>query len=112
MEKYKLKMVQTEVKLHAVEGRQIAVNIRASSEKERWWLWQDKRSVGVKARYAQLAYAYLRGVPYEVLERRCRNLPFADRISDLIESYGFACEAAIIMGWINGSAQPVGIAAE
>lgn len=78
--------LKNEVKRLAEHGRAIAHEIRKSSGLDRYHLWNEKRSIGTDARYALLAYACIRGVPYERVEARCGafNNPSATRVFDVM----------------------------
>jgi hypothetical protein len=52
----------------AAAGRAIRLKIQAAFARAKYDLWNDKRAVGVDARHALLAYAYLRGIPYRIAE--------------------------------------------
>ena len=59
------------IKVNETESREIRKKIHASKGKERWDLWIDKRELGDQTRYMLLAYAFLRGVPYQIVEQKC-----------------------------------------
>jgi hypothetical protein len=64
--------LKTRIKDLAAEGRALRGRIQTTSGPERHALWNEKRRVGRRARAALLAYAFLRGVPHERMEPRCR----------------------------------------
>jgi len=68
-----IQVLRQQVKSLAEQGKSIAANIRSSSGMSRHYWWLDKRKLGTDARYALLAYACIRGVPYKVAEQRCRQ---------------------------------------
>lgn len=65
--------LRSEIKRLADEGRSFHPRIRAASGLERHALRNEKWDLGQEARHLLLAYAFLRGVPYRVLEPRCRE---------------------------------------
>jgi len=74
MKKYKkseLENIQKEIKALAKEGKAFRPRIHAAQDQERYNLWDEKRAVGQEARYLLLAYAFLRGIPYRILEKKC-----------------------------------------
>lgn len=77
MEPKKLELIQaqkTRVCELAREGAGVRVKIQKARDRERYDLWNEKRSIGDSARVALLAYAFLRGTPYRNVESRCRDL--------------------------------------
>lgn len=68
-----LSALKTEIKRLAAEGRAHNPLIQAARGPERHRLRGEKAGIGWHARMALLAYAYLRGVPYRVLEPRTRE---------------------------------------
>lgn len=79
-------ILKEEIKRLAEQGRVIVKDIHASSGLQRYALWNEKRMVGTEARYALLAYACLRGIPYERVEAPCRkgNEPSATRVFEVM----------------------------
>lgn len=74
MKKNELVEVRDRICTLAKEGREIHKKIGTAKGLDRYRLWADKRVVGEDARAALLAYAYLRGVPYRVVEPESRVL--------------------------------------
>src|SRR5882724_2684321 len=68
VKKSELVNLRSEIAKRVAESRGIRKNINASSGMAKWALWNDKRSVGSETRDLLLAYAFLRGVPYRVVE--------------------------------------------
>jgi hypothetical protein len=66
--------------------------LRARREKARraWFGLCSHRMVEVRseARSAQLAYGFLRGVPYRAIEAKCWEEPSWDRVVDIILKFG------------------------
>jgi hypothetical protein len=79
-------ILKEEIKRLAEQGRSIVKDIHASSGMDRYWAWSAKRAVGTEARYALLAYACLRGIPYERVEAPSRkgNEPSATRVFEVL----------------------------
>src|SRR5262249_21512012 len=65
--------LKTRIKDLAGQGRGLRERIQATSGLERHALWLEKRRIGRQARAAFLAYGFLRGVPYERIERHCHR---------------------------------------
>lgn len=77
MEPKKLELIQAQkarVCELAREGAGVRAKIHKAHDRERYDLWNEKRSVGGSARWALLAYAFLRGKPYRNVEPKCREL--------------------------------------
>jgi hypothetical protein len=89
-----------------MEESQISVRaIQQTSGKERESAWDQKRCVGRDTRYILLAYAFLRGVPYKVLESftaggnepSFRSIAYAG-----LSVAGLAFDEDAICAWLNG----------
>lgn len=66
--------LKSEIKNLADEGRRIRIEkIRPSLDYARYEAWEEKRKVGSRARLFLLAYAFFRGVPYRVVEKKCKE---------------------------------------
>lgn len=66
--------LKNEIKRLAEEGRRTRKEkIHPSREWDRYYAWDEKRAIGHEARLHLLAYACLRGVPYRVVEKKCRE---------------------------------------
>jgi len=68
MKKSELSVLRFRIAALAEQGRAIGRQIREASGRARYDLWNDKRSLGDDARALLLAYAFLRDVPYRVVE--------------------------------------------
>jgi len=60
--------LKNRIKDLAAEGRALRGRIQQTRGLERHALWNEKRSVGAKARITLLAYGFLRGMPYRRIE--------------------------------------------
>lgn len=63
--------LKEKIKTLAVYSAETRKDIRESSGADRAHNWTRKRGVGKTARYALLAYAFVRHMPYRVLEKKC-----------------------------------------
>jgi hypothetical protein len=68
-----IQVLKQQVRSLAEQGKNLAASARSSSGMDRHQWWLEKRKLGTDARYALLAYACIRGVPYKVAEQRCRQ---------------------------------------
>lgn len=105
--------LKNSVKQLAAGGSAIAAQIREAHGLDRYHLWNEKRYHGDSTRNALLAYACLRGRPYETIERKVRegNFPSATAIrSHLLEALDEAQKAEWtperVKGWLEGKAPP------
>ncbi len=73
MKKSELVYTRSQIAKLTAESKAIRKQIHASSGMAKWMLWQEKRAVGYSARRELLAYAFLRGVPYRVVEPTART---------------------------------------
>lgn len=62
---------KSRVRALAREGRDVRLRIHQAHDRARYDLWNEKRAVGTRARFALLAYAFLRGRPYRSVESKC-----------------------------------------
>lgn len=87
---------RTALKVRIKELAQEARYIRREEEKTRWreerdWLKvHRRRTVRRAARFAQLAYGYIRGVPYRVMEAKVHDEDYfmMDEVVRLVWEYG------------------------
>lgn len=71
--------------LHAA-GSTVSRRISKSEKERRYCLWQLKRQLGDDCRHHLIAYAILRGVAYDKVERCSKeNLPNPQRVLDIVE---------------------------
>lgn len=99
VEPKKLELIQaqkTRVCAFAREGASVRAKIHKARDRERYDLWNEKRSIGDDARWALLAYAFLRGKPYRHVEPKCRDLNPALNANALL--YARKAMARAIMG--------------
>lgn len=66
--KSELSVLRSRISDLTEQGRKAWRRIRASRGLDRWLAWEEKRSIGEEARTCFLSYAFLRGVPYRVVE--------------------------------------------
>jgi hypothetical protein len=71
MKRRELVELRDEIKASAAQGREVRARIHATRDRERYDAWNEKRRVGTGARELMLACAFLRGVPYRVVEPTC-----------------------------------------
>lgn len=90
MEKEVKQVFRTALKDLTSESQVIRSRIRSSKGMDRWYEWQEKRSRGNETRSLLLAYAFCRGMPYPVAERKCGefNTPSVLDICSKAEVYG------------------------
>lgn len=84
----------------AVEARRARVRLlKSKSDKVVWSLSHRKRLVGIDTRHHLLAYAFLRGDAYLLLEKRCRedNKPKSKLILEIVQQH--VPEYEIKNGW-------------
>lgn len=73
--------------LHAA-GSTVSRRISKSEKERRHRLWQLKRELGDQCRHHLIAYAILRGVAYDTVERCSeRNPPNPRRVLDIVEAH-------------------------
>jgi len=68
--KEELKTLKEGIKVHAAHGRQLRQTARTLHGLPRAQKRAEANSVGVDARYLQLAYAFLRRRPYKTVEQK------------------------------------------
>lgn len=68
--------LKAEIKGYAAEAASVRAQIHKSEGAERYNLWTKKRTIGNHARHALLAYAFLRNVPYSVIEKKMSKVSF------------------------------------
>ena len=74
----------------AVESKRTRTRLlHSKSDQAVWRLSYRKRIVGIDIRHHLLAYAFLRGTPYSMLERTCRedNKPDANLIFKIVQAH-------------------------
>ena len=54
-------------------SREIRAKIRTSTGDDRYNAWDEKRSYGSDTRWIQLAYGFLKGIPYNAIEPNYRE---------------------------------------
>lgn len=86
MKKHQLTELREEIKSNAHSARTYNPRIQASSGLERHALRLEKAGYKYPARSMLLAYGFLRGIPYRVLEQRCHegSYPWHDAIYKIV----------------------------
>ncbi len=87
------------------DSRPYVLAIQQTSGKDRERAWDAKRSFGHDTRYTHLAYAFLRGMPYKVLEEKTGpgNEPSVRSIAYAgLTVTGLAFNEDAIVAWLNG----------
>lgn len=100
--KCKFPGIRAELKQRELESRAIRTQIHESSGMARWGFWADKRRYGCDTRDLLLGYAFLRGMPYRVVEAKTQpdSGPYATYIQRCLEARGHAVETAAIEQWL------------
>lgn len=99
----------------AEEARLIRRKMRsAENETQYYGMRYIKNSIRADARYHALAYAYLKGVAYNVLERKCNEKPNPETILKIVmlhshlSSFTFYKDnIANIKDWLDGKRDAV-----
>jgi len=101
--KSKFPEIRAELRQREQESRAIRKQINGSSGLERWGFWQDKRRYGSDTRDLLLGYAFLRGMPYYVVEAKTTpNLgPYALCIQRCLEARKHNFEKEAIKAWLE-----------
>jgi hypothetical protein len=68
LKKQQLLSLKAKIKGLAEGGARARAFIHAAKGDKRYRRWDEKRAIGLEARYHLLAYGLLRGIPYETLE--------------------------------------------
>ncbi len=68
MKKSELVSLRQDIAKRVDESRETRKRINASSGMAKWTLWNEKRAIGAETRVLLLAYSFMRGVPYRVVE--------------------------------------------
>lgn len=101
--------VKQELKDRQAASQAIGARIRESKGLERWALWEEKREYGRDTRWLLMVYAFLRGIPFLVVERHSTFRVYdnwaasihAKRLAELIEARGLECDNEKIVAWLN-----------
>lgn len=90
--------LKEEIKKHTVESREINKAIQQESGLARHCLRQSKAALGYHSRYLLLAYAILRGRPYEQQERNgC--FPYITLLVDKANEFGGNFDRESVEAW-------------
>ncbi len=111
MDRIALGCVKKRIRELSDEGRSKNALIAASSGADRHAARQAKSGIGATARVLLLAYAMMRGVPYEKLERRTRTTPWGvvrilDDVSEVIGEHAPGIGIAEVGAWFRGEVEP------
>lgn len=106
-----LSYVREQLKRLAHEGRTKNALIAASSGPDRHAARQSKHGIGESARVMLLAYAMMRGVPYDKLERTTRTPPWQlgrilDEVSGIVMEHRPGVAQAEVAGWFRRQETP------
>lgn len=106
-----LKEVRQEIKRLASDGRAKNALISASSGPERHAARQAKAGIGSTARAFLLAYAMMRGVPYDRLERTTRTPSWQlgrllDEVSGIVAEHRPGTSGGDVTDWFQGQVSP------
>lgn len=95
--------IRTQIKERAAHSRAIHEQIREATGLDRHRLWNEKRWYGAETRLLLLAYAFLRGMPYHAVERKCRNNPcdLHYAIQRRLKALGHEMERESIKSWLK-----------
>ncbi|MFA5203055.1 MAG: hypothetical protein WC708_01505 [Lentisphaeria bacterium] len=103
--KFQLSALKTEIKRLANDGRALNKEISSTDDIERHVLRREKALIGRKAREYLLAYAFLRGIPYKVLEGE-NNASYSYYMTEamlkIIKSHlpENECDVSILTNWV------------
>lgn len=81
---------------------------QTENEAQYYKLYMIKRSIRYDARHHALAYAYLKGMPYNVLEPKCHEAPCAEAILKVVMLHSYFHlsyykeSIAKIQDWLKG----------
>ena len=96
--------IKAELRVREQESRSIRKQIHGSSGMERWGFWQDKRKYGFETRDLLLAYGFLRGVPYLVIEAKTNSGPSCTFIQRCLAAHGHEVAPEAIKAWLSTEA--------
>jgi len=100
----KYETLRTTIKERQAESRRLGEAIHRVTGLERHALRLEKRNFGDATRSILLAYAMLRGVAYERVERTCVRAASPSAIADVVRQYA-ASEDAVeeVKRWLRSS---------
>jgi hypothetical protein len=83
---------------------------KTASKEDKFHFYNLKQYIKRDVRHHNLAYAYLRGIPYNALERSCNEKPNPDLILKIVMVHDVWCNFAYwqehlkkINNWLNGT---------
>jgi hypothetical protein len=99
--------LKAKIKGLASEGTILRKKHKAAPKEDKFHFYYSKQFIKRDVRHYNLAYAYLRGVPYNVLEKRCNEKPNADQILKIVTAHNFWFSSDKeglnkINNWLNG----------
>ena len=98
----KYQNVKQEIKTRQAHSQGIHKQIQATHGDERARLWEKKREYGTKTRWILLGYAFLRGVPYRVVEKTRRHSWDNDLdVHRALKELGFEASREDIKAWFQ-----------
>lgn len=96
--------LKQEIREREAASREIRKKIQGSAGLDRYQHWIDKRNYGGYTRDLLLFYAFMRKVPYRVVEPTCRDLSHGPLIYGLqycAKDHGIELEKEAIKEWFN-----------
>jgi hypothetical protein len=102
--KCKYPQIKEELKSRQAESQDIRKRIHAASGMDRWELWQEKRRYGSETRDLLLAYGFLRGMPYRVIEAKTDSGPSCTLIQRCLAAHGHEVAPEAIKTWLSTEA--------
>jgi len=101
--KNKFPEIKAELRVREQESRSIRKQINESAGMERWGFWADKRRYGSETRDLLLAYGFLRGMPYRVIEPKTQpnSGPYATCIQRCLAARGHEVPPEDIKAWLE-----------
>ena len=90
------------------EAKNIRREANKTSGKEKWGLNHHRTSVvRPHTRHNLLAYGILRGIPYSVMEKKCRETPDFSGVSKIAKRFGASDND--ILEWIDDARKHLGL---
>lgn len=82
--------LKVKLKSLAAESRIIRHQERKTNGSIRCQLQEHRREVvRYEARHTHLAYGFLKGKPYTMLEQSCKSEPYWPKVLNMVKKYGF-----------------------
>lgn len=102
--KSKFPELKQEIKTREAASREIRKLIQGSAGLERHQHWLDKRNYGGHTRDLLLLYAFMRKVPYRVVEPTCHDLSHESLIVGMwyrAKAHGFELDKETFRAWFS-----------